>query len=195
MTTANNDDKLPEKFEDWTPPWGDGEIDAEKAARLIFGLKKDKVALQTDKTSLSARLVETEKDRDAKQAKILEIERKDESETDRLKRENEELKAKAAAPAPGEDPKLENARLRLAIKHQLTEDQADRLRGKTPEELEADVPKLLASFGGTGKADEDDEDDTPRRAPRRRSPGDPDPGSPRESTVDDLLAAIPRSGF
>lgn len=188
----NNDDKLPEKFEDWTPPWGDGEIDADKAARLIFGLKKDKVNLQADKTSLAGKLVQVEQDRDAKNAKLLEIERKDESESDRLKRENEELRKKAEQPV-GEDPKLENARLRLAIKHQLTEDQADRLRGKTPEELEADVPKLLASFGGTGRTD-DDEDETVRRTPRTpRSPGDPDPGTPRETSYEELFAAIPRN--
>lgn len=43
----------------------------------------------------------------------------------------------------------ENARLKVALKKGLTLEQAERLRGSTPEELEADADTLLSLFGGS----------------------------------------------
>jgi hypothetical protein len=47
----------------------------------------------------------------------------------------------------------ENARLKVALKKGLSLEQAERLRGSTPEELEADADTLLSLFGGTGSGD------------------------------------------
>ncbi|MEU1254775.1 hypothetical protein ABZ445_15995 [Streptomyces chartreusis] len=49
----------------------------------------------------------------------------------------------------------ENARLKVALKKGLTLEQAERLRGATPEELEADADTLLSLFGGSGAGSND----------------------------------------
>ncbi|MDX2793993.1 hypothetical protein [Streptomyces scabiei] len=47
----------------------------------------------------------------------------------------------------------ENARLKVALKKGLTFEQAERLRGTTPEELEADADTLLTLFGNSSGGD------------------------------------------
>lgn len=47
----------------------------------------------------------------------------------------------------------ENARLKVALKKGLSLEQAERLRGTTSEELEADADTLLSLFGGSGSND------------------------------------------
>jgi hypothetical protein len=85
----------------------------------------------------------------------------------------------------------EAARLRVALKKNLTETQARRLVGDTEEELEADADELLASF-----KNDDDGDREPLRRPRERLR----PGSRTSSDSDDdendpakLAALVPRT--
>ena len=197
----NDNSKLPEKFEDWKAPWADDpdSFDADRAARRIFGLLQDKQKANADKTAALAKVKEVEGERDALQAKITEASRKDESETDRLKRENEELKAKAEKAG---ETSVETLKLRVALQKNLTVDQAERLIGSTEEELLTDADKLIASFGGTGKGGdggETDDNGNPRRTPRqRRNPADPAGGGDPEDTRDTfeiLEAEIPRDTF
>lgn len=137
--------KLP-KFEDWTPPWGkdDETFDAEKAKKYIYDLTRDKETLTAEKAQVA-------QDRDQHKAKVEEFESKDLSEVDRLKRELEQAKA---APKEDAEARLENARLTLALDNGLTAKQAKRLRGSTPEELEADLPELLELLGEQAKEKE-----------------------------------------
>lgn len=128
-----------DKFEDWKAPWEkDGsEFDAEKAKKLLYNLYRDREDLET-------RVKTATGERDALKTRVDGLETKGLSELDRLKRENEQLKAKLAEDT---EAKLENARLKLAIDNGLTVAQARRLIGTTPEELEADLPNLLEDLG------------------------------------------------
>jgi len=133
-----------ESFETWKAPWErKGEdFDAETAKKYVYNVLSEREQLEAQKAQVA-------QERDALKTKVDEFETKDLSEVERLKRENEALKSK---PVEDEEAKLENHRLRLAIEHGLTLKQADRLRGKTPEELESDVQELKELLGEQKKA-------------------------------------------
>jgi hypothetical protein len=124
------------KYEDWKAPWEEkGEaIDPERVKKHLHNLLSDKERLQASVATLTG-------ERDAAQAKVTETERKELTETDRLKAELEDLKK-----GPKPDP-LELKRYQLGLKHGLSESQVKRLVGTTPEELEADVEVLRADLG------------------------------------------------
>lgn len=145
------------KFEDWTPPWGadDEKLDIDKVKKLIFGHTQDKAKLQASNASLT-------KERDEANQKVKDFETKDLSEVDRLKRENEELKSKSAAPADD----LRADRLEVALEKGLTAAQARRLSGSTREELEADADSYIEEHG-IGKGDGEGEG-PPSNRPRGR---------------------------
>lgn len=168
------------KFEDWTRPWKDDEFDADKAAKLIYDLKVDKETLQEKVTTVTG-------ERDQLKSEIDSKAREGESEMDRLKRENEELKGKVES---GASASLETMRLRAALKAGLSADHVGRLIGTTQEELDSDAETLKKSFGSSGKQQDDTD---PRGRPKPvRTPGDPDPDSGPDIDVDAELAKLPR---
>jgi hypothetical protein len=185
------------KFEDWTPPWGedDEKFDAAKAKKLIYGLTGDKQKLGEDKATLQAKVTEVETERDKHKGALDAIARKDESESDRLKRELKEAQEKASKPSTDS---LEVLRLRVALDKGLTLKQANRLAGKTEDELSADADEYLKDLKPSGKTEDDDDDEgdkpAPRRNPRARSTNrtDPDPSEGGPMTTDQALELIPR---
>lgn len=141
------------KFEDWKRPWKEEEFDAEKAAKLIYNLHKDKEALAEAKTTLTT-------ERDALQTKVTEFEDKDLSEVEKLRKENERLKngtgPKPEPKAPAADgDDLEKARLEIALEKGLTLKEAKRLAGSTREELESDADDYLEETGRGATGGED----------------------------------------
>lgn len=167
--------KLP-KFEDWTPPWGEDDetFDAEKAKKYIYDLTRDKEALTAEKAQVS-------QEKKALEDKVTEFEEADLSEVDRLKRELEKAKE---SPKEDSEARLENARLTLALDKGLTLKQAKRLRGSTPEELEADLPELLELLGEQKKEQE-------REQPRGRfQTGNDDGDLPEELDPDKLVKYV-----
>lgn len=178
--------KLP-KFEDWTAPWeknlkegDDPEVDLEKLKKYVYDVLSDRQKSETD-------LAAVKQERDEARTKLSEIERKDESETDRLKRENEELKNRK----PDVDP-LEVEKLRVALEKGLTPFQAKRLVGTNKEELEADADEILANFTAK-RGDDDGEDTSPRSTPKVkvRNPGadgDGDDAFDVDSAADEYFA-------
>lgn len=179
--------KLP-PFDEWKRPWKDDEFDAEKAAKLIYNLHKDKETLTEQKATLTT-------ERDGLQTKVTEFEEKDLSEVERLRKENERLKngdgvkKEQSAPAGGDD--LMTARLEIALEKGLTRKEAMRLAGTTREELESDADDYLEETGrATEKGGEDGGKDggkegqappsiraqvTPRTGSKQRNePPDPD---------------------
>lgn len=183
------------KFEDWKAPWetADGKdvpdeeqkVDRPKLKKYLFGLLSDKERLQTSVATVTG-------ERDELQKKVDEVARKDETEVDRLKRENQELEARLAKGSEDSTEK-QNLRLRVALEKGLNLDQAERLRGDTEEEMTVDADKLVASFGGSGKGDDEGDEGPPQRQPRRlHSPGDPDPAAGTDIPVDKLIDSIPR---
>lgn len=175
--------KLP-SLEDYIAPWesrggADAEIDKPKLKKYIHGLLSDKEKLQSTVTEVTT-------ERDTLQKAAEDKAREGESEVDRLKRENEELRA-----AQGKDSGLavENLKLKVALDKGLTSTQAKRLVGTTEEELAKDAEELLESFGG--KADNDG-GEARRRPQRRANPTDPDPDGDAEVNIEKAIASIPR---
>jgi len=180
------------KYEDWKAPWevdADGneipaeeqQFDAAKARKLIFDRTVDKARVQNSLVETTERAEELE-GQIAGAANPEELTKVQEQLAQTIK-ERDDAKSGTAA---------ETLRLRIALRKGLDEDWADRLRGGTEEELEADAEKLLKSFGGTGKPAADDDNPNPRSTPRRTvTPGDPLTGGEpdkKEPTEAEVLA-------
>lgn len=180
------------KFEDWTPPWGDDDekLDVDQVKRLLYNLQVSEQSLLTEKTNLTTSVNDLT-------AKLEERDRGDETEAQRLARELEETKAKAADP-------LEIVRLRVALEKGLTLKQAGRLRGANEEELTADADEYLEEVGGKVKPKEGEEGEGEgeepkpdpsglRRQPRQvRNPLDRETNSGPELSTAEQVALIPR---
>ncbi len=197
------EDRVP-SFEEFTAPWevdSDGneipeeeqEVDRGVLKKLLWNLKRDKAR------AVQARQA-VESERDDLKDKVEEKARQGESEVDRLKRENEELKAKQRDAGK---PDIKTLRLEAALEAGLPRAHIKRLDPDLTEldDLIEDAKALKASFGGgTGTETDGDEDDndTPRGRPSRtRTSGDPR-GSRRsnEVSVEDMLDKVPSStGF
>lgn len=83
---------------------------------------------------------------------------------------------------------LENARLRVALRHGLTEDQARRLIGSSEDELDADAEQLKASLGLTNTEETPSTPSLPQR-PREQLRSGSQPVIPIGDD-DALLAAV-----
>src|SRR5690606_37437574 len=134
----------------------------------VYDLTADKERLEREKAEVAVA-------RDALKAKVDEHDMKGLNEVDRLKREIQALKE---APPQDNGLALQNARLTLALEHDLTVKQAERLRGETPEELAADVAELKELLGG--------EKETPPPGGRRRTGNERDDGDDNILTDKDL---------
>lgn len=186
------------KFEDYKAPWevnSDGsDVPEDEQEVDTVSLKKYLHNLLSDKDRLQGTIVTLTSERDEAQEKVKEIERKDESELDRIKRENAELQKKIDEKPPGDD--VEKLRLEAALEAGLPRKHIGRLNRDltTLDELIEDANELKASFGGN--SDTPDDTETPRgRARQVRTSGDPKGGSSKkEVTVDDVLSAVPSGG-
>jgi hypothetical protein len=176
------------KFEDYKAPWEtkDGkdvpeeeqQIDQAQLKKYLYGLQSDKERAQTARDEVT-------KERDELKTKADEAAREGETELDRIKRENAELKAAAdKVPAVSREALI----YKVALEKGLSADQATRLRGDTEEDLSADADVLLKSWGASGKEPEGEGDTPLVRTPRRtHNPGDPDPGG---DEITDVAAAV-----
>jgi len=146
--------KLPDKFEEWTPPWTAEEFDADRAARLVFNAEKaaekakDRNAtLLTEKTAVETELATTKDELVAKG-------NASDAEKDKaLVAANARIRDLETNGRPEDSALL--ARLRVAMDAGLTADDAERLRGTTPEELAEDAAALAERFGITKNDDAD----------------------------------------
>ena len=113
------------------------------------------------------------KDLQAKAAKLDEIEKANQTESERLTGERD------AAVKERDSAVLQLARLEVALSKGLTVSQAKRLVGDTREELEADADQLLRDLGEAGK---------PR--PPKPDPNQGGTGSHSASTADQFAGAV-----
>lgn len=201
---------LPEKFEDWTPPWGEGEIDADKVSRLLFNALSAEQSLTAEKKTLRGELskltTENQELADANEVfKKASDKAKEEHSTDVQKAvaEAEEKVKQAekkveAANAKVAEKARENDLLQVRVKFPKIDDEdIDRLRGDDLDALLEDAEKFAEKHGLVAKEDEEQlDDDADRwdgdnpltRQPRSaRTPGDPRPAAPAVSGVDELL--------
>lgn len=179
------------KFEDWEAPWKEGEFDAEKAAKLIYNLSKDKHSQGERITTLRSEVdgLKDERDdlTDERDALLAKGGKKD-GEQGSPDEDTVAKAVQAALAAAGIKPKstkeqrreaeqadggsnLEAARLRIALKMGLTEAQANRLVGKTAEELEADAEAYIEEhgLGSTGDGDGEDGGEGGQAPPSQRA--------------------------
>lgn len=183
--------RIPAKFEDWTPPWADGEFDEEKAAKLIFGLSTDKQKLSDSVTTVKAEkatvveeLESTKKDLEAAQAKG-----DNSGEITKLQDKVKGLEGDLAKAT------TRNLQVEVAIEKKIPLAQAKRLAGSTKEELEADADEFLKDFSPqAGGEHEQDEDETDRlsSAPRLSTPGDHTRQDTTAFDISKAVASIPR---
>lgn len=164
--------KLPEKFEDWTPPWvaNGTEFDADAAAKLIFNVKRE---LETTQETHASKVADLQGQLEAKdgeltqaQAKVNELsdaQIEDAEERRRVQEERrwERIEAALLGKKPeggeqeGKGGVTESDRLRAALKHGLSEADAARLVGNTPEELLADAESFKKRLNGESGDDPD----------------------------------------
>jgi ribosomal protein L12E/L44/L45/RPP1/RPP2 len=140
------------KFDDWKRPWKDEEFDAEKAAKLIYNLHVDKEKLTESKSTVTTERDEALAAKKAAEDKVAALEDKDLPEIERLRKENERLKADPPAPkketaANADDFDIEKARLEIALDKGLTKAQVKRLAGSTMDELVADADAYIEEHG------------------------------------------------
>lgn len=169
MCCADREERLvplPDKFEDWTAPWKAGEFDEEAAARLVFNTEKklekakaSNATLRSEKAEVdealataTAQLAAKPGDESAKDGKISELT----TELAKLKKDGRP-----------EDAAL-ITRMRVAMEHGLTEKDARRLVGDTPEELAEDAAELAERLGIKAGDNTDDAGDTGGRPPVER---------------------------
>lgn len=151
-------------FDEWERPWKDDEFDAEKAAKLIYNLHKDKERLTTSVTTLKAEkatlqdeyddlqdTVETSAGtatggaQDADQAKIDAAVKAALAAAGVAPKSRKEQRKESEAASGGTN--LDSVRLEIALDMGLTKAQAKRLVGSTREELEADAEAYIEEHG------------------------------------------------
>lgn len=174
-------DELP-KLEEWQAPWEvdkDGKpipeeeqkIDGSRLKRYLHGLLGDKLKLQgqVEETTVRAEELEKKVAEAVDPAKLVELQ----AEVTKTRQERDEAAAKAEKSATSD---IQVLKYEVALDKGLTKVQAKRLLGSTREELEQDAEELLASFGATGKAS-DEEEGGVARGPKRSltNSGDPKP--------------------
>lgn len=165
--------KLPEKFEDWRWPWPEGQVDEEKAARLIFNARRAEEDAQSKAASKDEKIAQLETDLTAEKARKSGADEDGQAEIARLTTENASLKEQVGKP----DPALqkENDRLNVIVdlvEMGLPKALALRVQGDDKEAMLEDA-KALAEVSGIefgNDADEDDDDDEDDNAgpPARR---------------------------
>lgn len=162
--------KLPD-FADWRRPWKDGDLDEEKAAKLVYNLKveveKEKEKVDKSATDLSALQVKLDEATESLAEAAAGTGKDGESSTVvELKRQVRQLEKEKGAVDPATQGQID--RLEIALKVGLTLANAKRLVGETRTDLEADALVLAKDLGidvaGSGdEGDEGSKDGPPQR--------------------------------
>jgi polyhydroxyalkanoate synthesis regulator phasin len=164
--------KLPE-FDDWKWPWDKGEVDEEKAARLVYNARKAEETatekLSAEKTKVSS--LESELD-DAKSAQSGGDAATQQTIKD-LRKKVSDLEGAEATARP-EDVK-QIAQLRAAVQLGLSERDSKRLVGDDFDEILADAKEFAREHGieiegNEGEDDEGENDGEPSPLPPVQSP-------------------------
>lgn len=195
MPKKDDQPELPKKVSDWKAPWEvdkdgndiaveDQELDGTRLKTYLHGLLSDKLRLRTQVNELTESRADLER-------QISEA--TDPKKIEDLQKKVDELQKQRDAATSGSA--LETLKLRVALRHGLTEKQSERLVGTTQEELEADAEELVSEFGGkTSKNEEVEEggeggEDPPevRSVPRRLN-NPTQRGSTRETGKKEMTA-------
>lgn len=197
-------------FENWTPPWKDGEFDAEKAKKLIYDLHQDKETLFKEIDKKDSEIADLEDEADELETKVREATKpesqpkegenaeiaalrreieslKGDKEKPLTRREKREQAAKDAEREPSGDSLLAE-KYRIALEKGLSVTAARRLQGSTVEEIEADADVYLAEHGSTGKAGGEQSGGKGGQAPPSQRPKvKPKTGTVADEAEDEIL--------
>ena len=184
--------KIPAKFEDWTPPWGEGEIDPDVVARLVYNLQlaeqdltAERKALKTENQTLTeanevfkAASEESAKSHDdATKKAVAEVRAELEKERDQAKEELAKVKRESD---------LKEVRIQFPA---LEEKDLNRLHGDDLDALLEDAKEFAERLAPpAANEDEDPDENVVRRQPRVKTPGDPRPDAGGPIDVDKILA-------
>lgn len=140
--------KLP-AYEDWKRPWAEGELDEDRAAKLIYNaLQKaeqagDKLATKLTEKDEEIERLTTEIDTVKAGKSSTDEETKDELKA--LRSQVRDLTAKTSAPRPEDQKQID--RLNVAIELGLSKRDANRLVGETYDELLEDAKAFAEEHG------------------------------------------------
>lgn len=137
--------KLPEKFEDWRLPWKPEEFDSDKAARMVFKLKKGYEDLQGEMEQRDERIAELTEELDTAKAAKSGTDEVAQAELKALRKENRELKEAGAKSRPEDEKKI--WQYEAALEAGLTKKQANRLSGESAEEVLEDAKSYAEELG------------------------------------------------
>ncbi len=185
--------KLPDRFEDWTPPWkAKGEaLDEDQAARLIYNVTKEREREEDAHAATKETLSTVTGEKDSLLVENTAL--KADTSIDDLKRENAELKAAAETAS-------QNARKVMldAVKNEfgLTDKQVSKLEGDDLEALRTDAKDTFGEPKGEkeepGEEGEKEVLGGPRQTGRAKNAGDPNEAErTRTPSRDEVLASIP----
>lgn len=193
------------KFEDWTPPWVEGEIDEAKVAKLLFNaLQSETAAVETAKT-LKTENAELKAANEVFKAASDEAAKEHDDATKKavaavtVKLETERDQEKERADAA----ERKNDLLQVRVQYpKIDEEDIDRLRGDDLDALLEDAKKFAEKHGLIDDGEEEEVDQSRhdeselRRQPRlRRTPGDPRPAGGSETNMDDYLEKRAQAGI
>ena len=170
--------KLPEKFEDWRWPWPEGQVDEEKAARLIFNARKaeqdEKDKRESEVKARDEKITELETSLTEEKARKTGADDEGQAEIVRLTNENAQLKEQVGK--PDEALQKENDRLSVIIDlvdQGLPKALALRVQGDDKDAMLKDAAALAEVAGvefGNEDDDENDADDEQVAPPPSRRP-------------------------
>lgn len=178
--------KLPESFEDWKWPWKEGEVDEDRAAKLIFNALKDKEKAEDRRKSANDQLEAMQTELDDVKASKGSSDEDTQDELKDLRKENRELKAGAGKLDPEHQKQLDrlNDVINLVDKG-LPKALAMRVQGDDTEARMEDA-RELAEVAGVDFGDEDGD----KGGDSGEDGGNPNPAQPPRQQPRNL-----RSGF
>lgn len=159
--------KLPEKIEDWTPPWEKNgeEFDAEMATTLIFSLEKAGEKLKADKSTALREKREVEDELAGAKSKLSAKPGDESAKDSRITELSNELDALRKDGRPDDAKLIEKYEVALEVGGLSLRD-AKRLVGDDRDELAEDAADLAARFSG-GSENNGQENEKPQGPPTR----------------------------
>lgn len=174
--------KVPEDFNDWKWPWTEGEIDEEKAARLIWNARRQEEAAHDKAKTLETQVETLTGELDTAKAAKSGLDETGQQRLTELERENRDLKSKDGKSQPQDQKRI--WQLETALELGLSKRDASRLVGETQEEIAEDGRQFakdhniaLAGDDEGGEDHEGDEDGGDEDGERRPPIQEPTPAS------------------
>lgn len=157
--------KVPSDFSQWKWPWKEGEVDEEKAAKLIWNARRNEEAAEDKAKELSDKVTEVQAELDTEKGRKSGTDEEGQQKIKDLTKQVRDLEAAKTALETAKteletngrpQDKAENDRLSVALQLGLSERDAKRLVGETKDELLKDAKAFAEEHGIEIEGDEED---------------------------------------